>query len=292
MKARRQGGPPNRAARAEAFVQVVIMLAIGGAAGAASFTHVHDLAAAHRQGGWLAWADAVVLELMSVAAGLEIRRRRRHHRGLGMPSTVLSCAVALSLSAQVVQAEHSIIGITAAAVPAIGFLTMVKIALGALGHPPTATAAAGRSTPDEHEPDRPHRTVPSAPPAPAPTDTAAPSTPDEPRPPSDTAVTEPHGNARPTTTDRTRNRAPGRPTNSRRDSALSVAPGRTPAGDGTADRVARLVPAARQAATTLATSGRPVNRDQLAKALRDLGYTVSNSHAGQLLKALEHDTQP
>jgi hypothetical protein len=43
-----------KAAR-EGVVQVVIMLAIGGAAGAASFTHVHNVAAAHGQGGWLAW---------------------------------------------------------------------------------------------------------------------------------------------------------------------------------------------------------------------------------------------
>ena len=45
--------PDTRAARAEGIVQIVIMLAIGGAAGAASFTHVHDVAAAHGQGGWL-----------------------------------------------------------------------------------------------------------------------------------------------------------------------------------------------------------------------------------------------
>src|SRR3954471_606393 len=38
-------------------------------AGAGSFTHVHDVAAAHGQAGWLAWADAVVLELMSIAPG-------------------------------------------------------------------------------------------------------------------------------------------------------------------------------------------------------------------------------
>jgi hypothetical protein len=61
---------------AEAVVQVVIMLAIGAAAGAASFTHVRAVAAAHGQDGWLAWADAVVLELMSIASGLELRRRR------------------------------------------------------------------------------------------------------------------------------------------------------------------------------------------------------------------------
>jgi hypothetical protein len=143
---------------------VVIMLAIGTAAGAASFTHVHDLAAAHRQGGWLAWVDAIVLELMSIASGLEIRRRRRVRGRLAMPATVLGCAVGLSLTAQVVQAEPSPIGWTAAAVPAIGFLTMVKIAL---GYHPTTTVESGAvpSAADRTAPSPPSRTAPTPPPA-------------------------------------------------------------------------------------------------------------------------------
>jgi hypothetical protein len=96
---------------AEGFIQVAIMLAIGGAAGAASFTHVHDVAAAHGQPGWLAWADAVVLELMSVASGLEMRRRRRAHAPVGFPAAVLVVAMTLSLTAQVVEAEVSAIGL-------------------------------------------------------------------------------------------------------------------------------------------------------------------------------------
>lgn len=84
----------------ERMIQVAIMLVIGAAAGAASFTHVHDVAAAHGQPGWLAWADAVVLELMSVASGLELRRRKRLHAPLTFPAVVLGVAVALSLSAQ------------------------------------------------------------------------------------------------------------------------------------------------------------------------------------------------
>src|SRR5690242_2934593 len=106
------------------------MLAIGGAAGAASFTHVHNLAAAHGQPGWLAWADAIVLELMSVASGLELRRRKRTQISTRFPAVVLSCAVTLSLAAQVVEAEPSLVGWIAAAVPALGFLVMVKVALG------------------------------------------------------------------------------------------------------------------------------------------------------------------
>jgi Protein of unknown function (DUF2637) len=128
-------------------VQIVIMFAIGGAAGAASFTHVHNLAAAHRQGGWLAWADAIVLELMSIASGLEIRRRRRIGSPLGVSAVVLVCAVLLSLAAQVIQAEPTPIGWIAAAVPAAGFLTMVKIALGYHTTHPTTSQPAPDQTP-------------------------------------------------------------------------------------------------------------------------------------------------
>ncbi len=118
------------------------MLVIGAAAGAASFTHVHDVAASHGQPGWLAWADAVTLELMSVASGLEIRRRHRSSRPVVFASTVLVCAVAMSLSAQVVQAERSVIGWLAAALPALGFLAMVKLAL---------TRTVAEAEPDESE---------------------------------------------------------------------------------------------------------------------------------------------
>ena len=126
------------------------MLTIGGAAGAASFTHVHNVAAAHGQPGWLAWADAFVLELMSIASGLELRRRKRVGIPTRFPAVVLGCAVTLSLAAQVVEAEPSAIGWIAAAVPALGFLVMVKIALGhtaarPAGHPHRMVAPPGWS---------------------------------------------------------------------------------------------------------------------------------------------------
>jgi hypothetical protein len=129
---------------------------IGAAAGTESFTHVHDVAAANGQPGWLAWADAVVLELMSVASGLELRRRKRLHAPLTFPAVVLGVAVALSLSAQVVEAERSAIGWTAAAIPALGFLVMVKIALAQAPMP---------SPPAENMPDP---VQPPEPPAPDP----------------------------------------------------------------------------------------------------------------------------
>lgn len=123
----KQAGP--RGYRVEGSLQVLILLVIGCMAAAASFTHVHNVAAAHGQGGWLAWADAVVLELMSIATGLEIRRRHRGGQPAGFVLGVLIAAVALSLSAQVVEAERSVVGWLAAALPALGFLALVKIVL-------------------------------------------------------------------------------------------------------------------------------------------------------------------
>ena len=130
---RRSDAAPRAKGSVEGAVQVVIMLAIGTAAGAGSFTHVHDVAAAHGQAGWLAWADAVVLELMSIASGLELRRRKRAHEGTRFPAIVMGASVVLSLGAQVVEAERSVIGWIAAAIPALGFLVMVKIALARAG---------------------------------------------------------------------------------------------------------------------------------------------------------------
>jgi hypothetical protein len=66
---------------------------------------------------------------MSVASGLELRRRKRLHHTVRFPAAVMGVAVVLSLGAQVVEAESSLIGWIAAAIPALGLLVMVKIAL-------------------------------------------------------------------------------------------------------------------------------------------------------------------
>ena len=48
-----------------------------------------------------------------------------------------------------------------------------------------------------------------------------------------------------------------------------------------------LIPAARAARATLATTGRSLSRDNLADALRDNGIGVSNERASLLLKILK-----
>ena len=161
----------TRPERIENTIQLLILLLIGGMAGAASFTHVHDWTmhnAPAGTGGWFGWANAVISELTPTAAGLEIRRRKRQHRSITYPMAVLIAAAALSLSAQVAQAKPSLTGWLLAAVPALAFLALSKLVLSRTstrpeGTGPCATAETANAT--------------SAPTAdgPTPTPTAAPA---------------------------------------------------------------------------------------------------------------------
>jgi hypothetical protein len=121
-----------RSERVENTAQILIVLLIGGMAGAASFTHVHDWTMHNSPpgtGGWFGWANAVISELTPTAAGLEIRRRKRAHRPIAYPMTVLIAAAALSLTAQVAQAKHSPTGWLVAVIPALAFLALTKLVL-------------------------------------------------------------------------------------------------------------------------------------------------------------------
>jgi hypothetical protein len=73
-------------------------------------------------------------------------------------------AVVLSLAAQVVQAEQFVIGWIAAALPAAGFLAMVKIALGHAGAtrptPPHHAEPRQVAVPDDEPLSRTTRTIP------------------------------------------------------------------------------------------------------------------------------------
>ncbi|WP_117666871.1 DUF2637 domain-containing protein [Micromonospora sp. MW-13] len=253
------------------------MLAIGGAAGAASFTHVHNVAAAHGQPGWLAWADAIVLELMSIASGLELRRRKRAQVSTAFPATVLACAVTLSLAAQVVEAEPSPIGWTAAAVPALGFLVMVKIALGYTNTPPPPTPAG--THPSTARPADPSiATASQLPPDRSDVQPSLLPTADRRLPARTVHHPTNHSDAGPG------HSRTGGPVRQHRPSR------RGPSTHPTDTDVLLLV--ARRAQEDLAAEGQPLTRAALATALRATGHTMSNTRASQLLKILKADQAP
>ena len=143
--------------RAENIVQVIIVLVIGGMAGAASFTHVHDWTMHNvpaGTGGWFGWANAIISELTPTAAGLEIRRRKRAPPAHRLPhATVLVAAAALSLTAQVAQATPSPTGWLVAAVPALAFLALTKLVLSRTpAQQPTALAGTPHDEPTQADP--------------------------------------------------------------------------------------------------------------------------------------------
>ncbi|MFI7126056.1 hypothetical protein ACIBQ1_10210 [Nonomuraea sp. NPDC050153] len=124
--------PSNRAARLESAAQIIILLVIGGMAGLASFTHVHDWTMQHvppGTGDWFGWANAIISELTPTAAGLEIRRRKRAGTSVVYPMVVLIAAAALSIAAQLAVADRSPTGWLLSAVPALAFLALTKLAL-------------------------------------------------------------------------------------------------------------------------------------------------------------------
>jgi hypothetical protein len=86
----------------------------------------------------------MVSELIPLAAGLEARRRIRHYGTAGAyPIVLIVAAVALSLTGQFAEATHSVSGWLISAVPALGFLALVKLVLSS---PRSTSTTAATST--------------------------------------------------------------------------------------------------------------------------------------------------
>ena len=155
-------------------VRTIVTVALGGIGAAAGFTHTHDWANAHWQHGWLAWADAVAIECMAIVAGFEVHRDHqagKKGRQALFPQAVLVAAFLIQMTAQVSQAEPTPAGWLLAAMPALGFLTVVKLIMRRLPSrqnpaPPEQTVTVPPEPP-EHEinqvkavrTDTPHQTV-------------------------------------------------------------------------------------------------------------------------------------
>src|SRR3954452_20043615 len=120
----------TRADRTETAVLAVILTVVAVAAGWASFTHVHDWTMRHAPAGTpdaFGWVNAVISELIPVAAVLTIKRRRRTGQPIGYPLFLLIAAASLSLAAQLAVAQPSPSGWLLSAVPALAFMALVKL---------------------------------------------------------------------------------------------------------------------------------------------------------------------
>ncbi|WP_169953720.1 DUF2637 domain-containing protein [Microbispora sp. H11081] len=107
------------------------VLVLAAIAGAGSFTHIRDTAAASGQSGWMSWAVAVCVDLTCVMAARERQRDKktgRVRRGwISWPTLVLVAGIVLSLAANLHQADPTLWGWLTAATPAGAFLVAVSM---------------------------------------------------------------------------------------------------------------------------------------------------------------------
>ncbi|MFI1191829.1 hypothetical protein ACH4T9_00900 [Micromonospora sp. NPDC020750] len=158
---------PTAGPRLEGVVLVLILLAVAGFAGAASFTHVKDWTLANSPTGtgqWFGWANAVISELVPIACLLTIRRRRRLGAPIGYPLFLLLAAAGLSLAAQLAVAKPGISGWLLSAVPALAFMALVKLVL-APAHTADNTAPSAKPAESIHVQVAEQVTTEPAPPA-------------------------------------------------------------------------------------------------------------------------------
>jgi hypothetical protein len=264
----------TRSDKAETAVLVLILATVGLAAGAASFTHVHDWTmhnSPEHTGSWFGWANACISELVPIAALLVMRRRRRTGQPVAYPASLLVGALVLSVTAQLAVARPTFFGGVVSVVPALAFAALAKLIL---GKTTTPAAAVGTDAPRvivPAVPDRPPAPPPAAAPVPdlagLPTPATGPAT--DARPPATQDDTVPAGQDVITNVPGLSPTAPDRP--------RTVPP--LPA--------ATLDAARRAAAEHQQRTGRPITRDELRAALR-----VSNSLAGDLLAAIRAQPTP
>ncbi|MEO3771472.1 hypothetical protein [Micromonospora sp. B9E7] len=117
-------------ARLQDGVLVLIVLLVGAMAGAASFNHVHDWTISNSPTGtadWFGWANAVITELIPIAAMIVIIRRRKTGGPIGYPMFLLIAAVGLSLTAQLAVAKPTVFGWMVSALPALAFFALSKL---------------------------------------------------------------------------------------------------------------------------------------------------------------------
>lgn len=135
----------------------LIIAVIAVAAGASSFTHVHDWSVDNGQLDWIGWANATGLELLQIAAALEIRDRRKAKAKAGFPVLVMFAAIMVSLFIQVAEAAgipvHPVSKILAAALPLLIFLGLFKMLLGRASA--QTVPVAGSFPAPQPEPSRP-----------------------------------------------------------------------------------------------------------------------------------------
>ncbi len=132
------------------------MAGLAGIAGAISYSHMRQLAAAHGQVGWHARAFPLSVDGVEVVASLVLLADRRARRPSGwLPWAALTIGTGASLAANIATADHGTISRIIAGWPAIALLIAVKLLSSILEHRATANDPAEAPVDDSSGRSRP-----------------------------------------------------------------------------------------------------------------------------------------
>jgi hypothetical protein len=135
---------------------------LAGIAGAISYSHMRQLAAAHGDTGWHAHAFPLSVDGVEIVASLVLLADRRAGRISGwLPWTALTIGTAASLAANIATADHGTISRIIAGWPAVALLIAVKLLSGILEHRSAAGTESAAICPDHSSRSRRARAVPA-----------------------------------------------------------------------------------------------------------------------------------
>jgi len=153
---------PPRADKWISRAATATVAGLAGIAGAISYSHMRQLAAAHGDSGWHAHAFPLSVDGVEIVASLVLLADRRAGRRSGwLPWAALIIGTAASLAANIATADTGIVSRIIAVWPAVALLIAVKLLSGILEHHTDGgligtSAADGALRPDRHPlPSRP-----------------------------------------------------------------------------------------------------------------------------------------
>ena len=286
--------------RADTWMRATVTVTVAGLAGIAgaiSYSHMRNLAAAHGETGWQAHAFPLSVDGIEIVASLVLLADRRAGRPSGwLPWAALAAGTTASLSANVAAAGTDLIGRVVAGWPAFALLVAIKLLSGLF-----------QRRPDDDRPARPldHDLVPADGDGPLEhagrvpwsginrvgdgqiAMTAVNKTRTVPVPTANSGLIKRPGTAA---------TAAAAPQTDPGDAAGTIPPAirgtgtNATAGIGDESDIAALLPAARTARDRLFGRGDSLTRDTLAAELRRNGHPVRNARLSQLLSALKKES--
>ena len=146
---------PERADRWISRAATATATGVAGIAGAISYSHMHQLAAAHGDTGWHAHAFPRSVDGVEIVASLVLLADRRAGRTSGwLPWAALTIGTTASLAANIATADHGTISRVIAGWPAVALLIAVRLLAGILERRTAAQVLAEEAEPDSGVPAR------------------------------------------------------------------------------------------------------------------------------------------